>query len=171
MELPALAGVLLNCRARQISRWQTLPPHALLSRLVAVSLRVQKIGAICSGSAGRGRRVVLGGLAGSRFPHRVREAANPRTKAHRLVLASLLKRREFVMSNRHETEAISRRKLFLILAAGSLAMSAAVLAASSVEAQQPQAQQPVSEPPKKKKKKKKKAGAAPAPASEAPKAQ
>jgi hypothetical protein len=69
-----------------------------------------------------------------------------------------------------ETEAISRRKLFLILGAGSLAVPAAVLAASSVEAQQPEAQQPVSAPLKKKKKKKK-AGAAPAPASEAPKAQ
>jgi hypothetical protein len=39
------------------------------------------------------------------------------------------------MSNRLETEAISRRKLFLILGGGTLAVPAAVLAASSVEAQ------------------------------------
>ncbi len=77
------------------------------------------------------------------------------------------------MSNQSEFEAISRRKLFLILGAGSFAVPAAILAVSSVEAQQPEAQQAASEPPKKKKKKKKAAtGAAPpAPAPAAPKAQ
>jgi hypothetical protein len=77
------------------------------------------------------------------------------------------------MSNQVETEAISRRRLFLILGAGTFAMPAAVLAASFAEAQQPEAEQQPSEPPKKKKKKKKAAptGAAPAPTSGAPKAQ
>jgi hypothetical protein len=79
------------------------------------------------------------------------------------------------MSNQVETEAISRRRLFLILGAGSFAVPAVVLAASFAQAQQPEAQEQPSEPPKKKKKKKKKkaapTGAAPAPTSGAPKAQ
>jgi hypothetical protein len=77
------------------------------------------------------------------------------------------------MSNQPEIEAISRRKLFLILGTASFAVPAALVAASTVEAQQPEAQQAASEPPKKKKKKKKaaKGAAAPMPASEAPKAQ